>query len=1067
VAPLLTFIAGDVWTSQSDFSSSDTPIDPTQVAFAYSIAGAEAVQYLFGSGGSPQIVKLSTGAYQITIDTTGFATSETGPVQVAYIWASGGAGQGIQQGTIQVSPPVIEPNFEGSGDPIYLEAGNNLDDVANVDTALANLGIQSAGLQPTSAFDAAGAAATAEAAAKAYSDPAGSAAAAQTASEFFATGVVAEEAAIRASEDSTLAAEVTAEIARAETAEAQALPLAGGTMTGVLSMGSNKITNVAPGTAGTDVATVSQIPTGLAPTGAVGGDLSGTLPDPTVAKIDGIALSGTPSNLEALVATSGTTADWQPVVNTFNGRAGGVVPQTGDYSPAQVGADPVGSAATVQTNVEEFATAGVAVETTRAEAAEATITTSVATEVSRAETAEGILSTSVATERTRAEAAESTLTMSVTTERTRAEAAEAALVPLAGGTMTGHLTLSGAPTSSLHAATKAYVDANAITGAVELTGGTMSGPLVLSGEPTQSLQAAPKAYVDAETTRAEAAEATLVTSVTTERVRAEAAESTLAPKVSPALTGIPTVPTASPGNNTTQAASTAFVVAAVSSNIAGVSSFNGRSGLVVPTNGDYTVGQVTGAAALVSPAFTGTPTAPTASALTDNTQVATTAYADLAVGVEKTRAQAAEAALLVSPALTGTPTAPTQTTGDTTTKIATDQFVATAVGVETTRATAAETLLAPKASPTFTGIPAVPTASNGTNTTQAASTQFVQNAVIASVAGVSSFEGRTGAVNLAAGDVESTFTTANQIYVGTGTATGQLISHLAAIELLFTAAGQVIAGTGNTTGSLQNILSLLETQFTAANQIIVGSGNGTGQLLGHLAAIEALFTASGQVIAGTGNGTGALTNILALLETQFSAAGQIIYGTGTNTGSVLAPGAAGTILANVGSTGAVQWESLLTAVNALTSIALAGTPTAPTAALATNTTLVATTAFVGAAIAALLTAVDTLTNKRVVPRVLQVSGPGASVTFDTDNYDTVIYTNIATGTTFGATGTPNPGEGFLMYLQDNGVSQTLAFSSLFVATTVPLPTHTTAGQRMKIDWLWNETTSKYENAGVV
>ena len=33
-------------------------------------------------------------------------------------------------------------------------------------------------------------------------------------------------------------------------------------------------------------------------------------------------------------------------------------------------------------------------------------------------------------------------------------------VPKAGGTMTGALTLSGAPTNSLHAATKAYVDAN-------------------------------------------------------------------------------------------------------------------------------------------------------------------------------------------------------------------------------------------------------------------------------------------------------------------------------------------------------------------------------------------------------------------------------------------------------------------------------------------------------------------------------------------------------------------------------------------------------------------------------
>jgi len=47
-----------------------------------------------------------------------------------------------------------------------------------------------------------------------------------------------------------------------------------------------------------------------------------------------------------------------------------------------------------------------------------------------------------------------------------------------------------------------------------------------------------------------------------------------------------------------------------------------------------------------SPALTGTPTAPTATALTSTTQLATTAYADAATGVEKTRALAAEALAL-------------------------------------------------------------------------------------------------------------------------------------------------------------------------------------------------------------------------------------------------------------------------------------------------------------------------------------------------------------------------------------------------------------------------------------
>ena len=61
------------------------------------------------------------------------------------------------------------------------------------------------------------------------------------------------------------------------------------------------------------------------------------------------------------------------------------------------------------------------------------------------------------------------------------------------------------------------------------------------------------------------------------------------------VTGVPTIPTASAGTNTTQAASTAFV------------------------QGEK-----------ASPTFTGTPTAPTASAGTNTTQIATTAFVETA-----------------------------------------------------------------------------------------------------------------------------------------------------------------------------------------------------------------------------------------------------------------------------------------------------------------------------------------------------------------------------------------------------------------------------------------------------
>lgn len=173
--------------------------------------------------------------------------------------------------------------------------------------------------------------------------------------------------------------------------------------------------------------------------------------------------------------------------------------------------------------------------------------------------------------------------------------------------------------------------------------------------------------------------------------------------------------------------------------------------VTVEADGHVTAVTVGAAVApIASPAFTGTPTAPTAAPLTDNTQVATTAYADLAVGVEKTRALAAEALLapLASPALTGTPTAPTAAADTNTTQIATTAFVDGQAGTATpivdgTGAAGSslrysrqdhvhptDTSRAPLASPALTGTPTSPT--NGTNTdntTQIATDAFVQAAL--------------------------------------------------------------------------------------------------------------------------------------------------------------------------------------------------------------------------------------------------------------------------------------------------------------------------------------------------
>lgn len=78
----------------------------------------------------------------------------------------------------------------------------------------------------------------------------------------------------------------------------------------------------------------------------------------------------------------------------------------------------------------------------------------------------------------------------------------AGYLPLAGGTLTGNLTLSGDPSANLQAATKQYVDAQVGT-KLSLSGGTMTGNLALGNHkitglatPTATTDGANKQYVD-------------------------------------------------------------------------------------------------------------------------------------------------------------------------------------------------------------------------------------------------------------------------------------------------------------------------------------------------------------------------------------------------------------------------------------------------------------------------------------------------------------------------------------------------------------------------------------------
>ena len=139
---------------------------------------------------------------------------------------------------------------------------------------------------------------------------------------------------------------------------------------------------------------------------------------------------------------------------------------------------------------------------------------------------------------------------------------------------------------------------------------------------------------------------------------------------SPAFSGVPTVPTADAGTNTTQIASTAFVTAALSG--IDLSKYALKSDLNTKAN-------------INSPALTGTPTSTTPASSDNSTRIATTAFVKAALsGIDLSKyalkSDLNTKANINSPALTGTPTSTTPASSDNSTRIATTAFVKALVG---------------------------------------------------------------------------------------------------------------------------------------------------------------------------------------------------------------------------------------------------------------------------------------------------------------------------------------------------------------------------------------------------
>ncbi|HDI8892112.1 TPA: tail fiber protein [Escherichia coli] len=190
---------------------------------------------------------------------------------------------------------------------------------------------------------------------------------------------------------------------------------------------------------------------------------------------------------------------------------------------------------------------------------------------------------------------------------------------------------------------------------------------------------------------------------------------TKAPLDSPHLSGTPTSPTPEPGTNNTQIANAAFVYAAINALINGApGTMDTLKEIAAAINNDPKFSETINnalalKAPLASPAFTGTPTAPTASQGTNSTQIANTAFVKAAI----------------TALINGAPST-----------LDTLKEIAAAINNDPNFSTTinnALALKAPLASPALTGIPTAPTAAQGTNNTQIATTAYVRAAISALV----------------------------------------------------------------------------------------------------------------------------------------------------------------------------------------------------------------------------------------------------------------------------------------------------------------------------------------------